>query len=60
MSVKFFPKDCSKDCPYHKMWDLSVDDWTHICTELGVQIDDMDAYSPFAVLPMCPLKEKEE
>ena len=60
-NAKRFPIDCEKECPYHKARDLSIDDWTHFCTKLGVQIDEMDAYAPWAVLPLCPLpKEKEE
>ena len=61
---KYFPKDCDVDCPYFMQWDLSVDDYTNVCTKLGLQVDDMDAYSPFYIPCLCPIsaddKEKEE
>ena len=63
MSSKHFPKDCDEDCPYFISYDLSVDDYTNVCTKLGLQIDDMDAYGPFYIPIFCPIsidKEKEE
>ena len=64
MSSKYFPKDCHEDCQYFRRWDLSVDDYTNVCTKLGLQIDDMDAYGPFYIPRFCPIstdgKEKEE
>lgn len=40
MSEFRFPTDCPFECKYHKAWDLSVDDWTHVCTKLNIQIDE--------------------
>ena len=56
---KCFPKDCTKDCPHYHCWDLSVDDYTNACDILGVQVDDCDAYGPFYVPLICPIKEGE-
>ena len=56
---KNFPRDCPKDCPYYKSWDLSIDDYTNLCEILGIQIDDCDAYGPFHVSMLCPLAESE-
>lgn len=36
MSSKYFPKDCHEDCQYFRRLDLSVDDYTNICTKLGL------------------------
>lgn len=55
--VKRFPIDCPIDCPYHKFWDLSIDDYTHVCIKLGIQIDDYDTGFP-SILPFCPLSDK--
>ena len=57
--AKQFPKDCTKDCPYYHCWDLSIDDYTNVCDKLGVQVDDMDAYSIFYIPMICPLDSIE-
>lgn len=57
---KTFPKDCTKNCPYYKRWDLSVDDYTNVCDKLHIQVDDYDAYSPFYIPRLCPLAESED
>lgn len=54
-----FPVDCPEDCPFHETFDLSVDDWTHICTKLGKQIDEYDCGFP-ELLPICPIEKGEE
>lgn len=59
MTRKYFPKDCEKTCPYFRRWDLSVDDYTNVCEKLGIQLDDMYAYSPFYTPIFCPLKDSE-
>lgn len=56
---KTFPKNCTKECPYYRCWDLSIDDYTNVCDKLHVQVDDYDAYSPFYVPILCPLEKKE-
>lgn len=53
--MKRFPIDCPADCPHHIAWDLSVDDWTHVCEILHIQMDECDI--ALACLPFCPLKE---
>ena len=58
--AKKFPKDCSKNCPHYHCWDLSIDDYTNVCDKLGVQVDDMDAYSPFYMPLTCPLDATKE
>lgn len=55
--IRRFPIDCPYDCPYHKQWDLSIDDWTHVCTLLDRQIDECD-YG-FGIFPICPMKEEK-
>lgn len=55
--MRSFPKDCPKECKYLKSWDLSIDDWTHVCEKLHIQTDDYDCLSPFC--PLCPLSEDE-
>lgn len=57
--AKQFPKDCPDDCPYFHRWDLSVDDYTNVCDKLEIQVDDMDAYSPFYLPRFCPLNKNE-
>ena len=42
MSSKHFPQDC-KGCKYYITYDMSVDDWTNICTYMHVQVDDCDS-----------------
>ena len=50
---KRFPIDCPLDCEFHKMWDLSVDDYTHVCEKLGKQMDECDyGYGMFLLCPM--------
>ena len=56
---KTFPKDCTKECPYYRYWDLSIDDYTNVCDKLHVQVDDCDAYSPFYFPILCPLAESD-
>ena len=52
-----FPIDCPNDCPHHKQWDLSGDDYTHYCDLLKVQMDEFDyGFAPFLICP----KEVEE
>lgn len=53
--MKHFPIDCPIDCPHHKAWDMSIDDWTHICEMLNIQIDECDI--GWGGLPICPLQE---
>lgn len=52
-----FPIDCPTDCKYLKSWDLSIDDWTHVCTKLNKQMDEYD-YG-FGVFLLCPLSDEE-
>lgn len=59
MNIKKFPIDCNSDCPYLRQWDLSIDDWTNVCTKLKTQIDDIDAYGVNAGLPLCPLEQNK-
>ena len=40
---KLFPRDCPKECPHFRMWDLSIDDYTFVCTKLNKQIDEEEA-----------------
>lgn len=54
--MRHFPIDCPYDCPHHKQWDLSVDDYTHVCDLLDMQIDEFDCGFP-ALLPICPQEE---
>lgn len=53
-----FPIDCPSDCKYHKFWDLSVDDYTHVCTKLGKQMDECD-YG-YEIFLCCPLEDEEQ
>lgn len=39
------------------MWDLSIDDYTHVCDKLGKQTDECD-YG-FGLFLLCPLEENE-
>lgn len=57
--MKRFPIDCPYDCPYHKQWDLSVDDYTHVCDLLDMQIDEYDCGFP-ELLPICPQEKETE
>lgn len=52
--AKLFPKNCNSSCPYYRSWDLSIDDYTNLCTKLGIQIDDCDA--GIMTLSLCPLE----
>lgn len=54
-----FPIDCPPDCPYHDCWDLSIDDYTHVCHKLNRQIDDYDCGFT-AFLPFCPIDIEKE
>ena len=56
MSERKFPKDCPRNCPHLKSYDMSVDDWTNYCDILHIQIDDCDTDFQWAY---CPLKEGE-
>ena len=53
-----FPIDCPADCPHHIRWDLSIDDYTHVCNLLNIQIDEYDCGFP-GMLPLCPIERKE-
>lgn len=54
-----FPIDCPADCPHHTQWDMSVDDYTHVCDLLKMQIDEYDC--GFAgLLPLCPKERRED
>lgn len=56
--MKRFPIDCPYDCPHHKQWDLSVDDYTHVCDLLDMQIDEYDCgFSE--LLPLCPQERRQ-
>ena len=57
MKTVRFPIDCPANCPYHKQYDLSIDDWTHICIKLNRQMDEYD-YG-FGIFLLCPLDEEE-
>lgn len=59
MSEYRFPIDCPLDCKYHKAWDLSVDDWTHVCTKLNIQIDEYDCGFT-GLLPICPIEGRTD
>ena len=59
MSNRQFPVDCPADCPHHVFWDLSVDDITHYCDVLKMQVDDYDCGFR-AFLPLCTLSKEEE
>lgn len=56
-----FPIDCPTDCKYHKSWDLSIDDWTHVCTKLNKQMDEYDYGFGllFGQFLFCPLSDEE-
>ena len=56
-NMKLFPRDCPKECPHFRMWDLSIDDYVFACTKLNLQIDGCDIFHSF--LPFCPLEEEE-
>jgi len=56
MAIRF-SIDCPVDCEFHKMWDLSVDDYTHVCTKLDAQMDESD-YG-FGAFLLCPLSASE-
>ena len=51
-----FPIDCPYDCPHHNFWDMSVDDYTHTCDVLNMQIDEFDCGFE-SMLPLCPIEE---
>ena len=53
-----FPIDCPIDCEFHKMWDLSIDDYTHVCTKLGKQIDECD-YG-YGIFLLCPIESEDK
>lgn len=53
-----FPIGCPNDCPHLHSWDLSVDDWTHVCDKLEMQMDEYD-YG-YNIFPFCPLSDKEQ
>ena len=57
MSDFRFPIDCPLECKFHKAWDLSVDDWTHVCTKLNIQIDEYDCGFT-GLLPICPIERE--
>lgn len=40
--MKYFPLNCTTECPHLHTWDMSVDDWTSVCDILKVQVDDCD------------------
>ena len=40
--MKYFPLDCTTECPHYKTWNMSVDNWTSVCDILKVQVDDCD------------------
>ena len=50
-----FPIDCPNNCPYHRQWDMAIDDYTHVCDKLEMQMDEYD-YG-WGVFPLCPLIE---
>ena len=56
--MRRFPIDCPVECPHHKAWDLSIDDWTHVCDLLGMQIDEADYGFP-GIFPLCPAERGE-
>lgn len=56
MTNKRFPNDCPRDCPYLRVWDMSVDDLTCVCDLLNAQIDLCDSDFKFMY---CPLPEEE-
>ena len=51
-----FPIDCPYDCEHHKQWDMSVDDYTHYCDLLHMQIDEYDCGFT-GLLPLCPMRK---
>lgn len=60
MVKKRFPRDCSIECPYYRTYDMSVDDWTSICTKLNAQIDDCDMDFIWDYCPLDGQKEETE
>ena len=57
MKMKFFPLDCSYECPYYKACDMSIDDWVSYCDLLKKQIDDCDGW---CIRYRCPLEVGED
>jgi hypothetical protein len=57
--MKQFPKDCNKECPHFRAFDMSVDNWVYRCTKLQIEVDGCDAYSGLMLLPLCPLNLEE-
>ena len=51
-----FPINCPISCPHHRCWDMSIDDYTHVCDVLHMQIDDYDCGFT-AFLPFCPIED---
>lgn len=61
MSNIRFPIDCPPDSPYHECWDMSIDDYTHVCHKLNRQIDEYDCgFGTNAFLPFCPIDIEKE
>lgn len=54
-----FPIDCPMECQYLQAWDMSIDDWTYVCSKLSIQIDGCDTWAE-SLLPICPLMEGEQ
>ena len=59
MANRYFPKDCLQNCPHYTCYDLSIDDYTNICSKLNLQVDDCDAYGPMYIPRFCPLSDEE-
>jgi len=53
--MKYFPRDCTYECPHFCSWDMSIDDWTCTCDILKIQIDACDSDDGLHILPLCPL-----
>lgn len=49
--IRLFPNDC-RGCEHLMRYDLSVDDWTNICTFNGMCIDDCDTYYLKSICPI--------
>lgn len=59
--MKKFPIDCTRNCPHFCCWDMSIDDYTNVCSLLNMKIDDCDVGFPQSIfLPICPLEESGE
>ena len=43
---KYFPRDC-EGCKNYLCYDMSIDDYTNVCSKHKWQVDDCDLYGVF-------------